>query len=289
MTKLHPNIEMGEVKLRVSQLEHSIAFYEEIIGMRVLSRGEGMAELGAEEGKTLLVLEQIPDPSVKRPRRTTGLYHFAVLLPTRRDLGVFLKQVMDKGIEIGQADHAVSEALYISDPDGHGIEIYRDRPRSEWEYQPNGYIHMVTEPIDWRGLLHEAEGHEWHGLPAGTKIGHVHLHVNDLNAAKRFYCDQLGFDMMLDGSSGWGALFIAAGGYHHHLGLNIWAGAGAPRPPAGSPALDYYTILLPDETALQSLLDQLRRAGVEWLEAEDGWYLEDPAGNRIKLNVMNAA
>ena len=96
---------------------------------------------------------------------------------------------------------------------------------------------MVTEPIDWRGLMHEAEGHEWHGLPAGTKIGHVHLHVNDLNAAKRFYCDQLGLDMMLDGSSGWGALFIAAGGYHHHLGLNIWAGAGAPRPPAGVPAL----------------------------------------------------
>ena len=114
MTKLHPNIEMGEVKLRVSQLERSIAFYEEIIGMRVLSRGEGMAELGAEKGKTLLVLEQIPDPSVKRPRRTTGLYHFAVLLPTRRDLGIFLKHVMDKGIEIGQADHAVSEALYIS-------------------------------------------------------------------------------------------------------------------------------------------------------------------------------
>lgn len=285
--KLHPDIEMGEVKLKVSKLDRSIAFYEEILGFRTLSKQGTIAELGAEEGKTLLILEEVADAVYIPPNRTSGLYHFAVLLPTRRDLGTVLRHMADKGIEIGQADHAVSEALYISDPDNNGIEIYRDRPRDEWTYEANGNVHMVTEPIDWRGLLAEAEGHEWRGLPSGTKIGHVHLHVSDLVSSKEFYIDQFGFDVMLNGERFMGALFVAAGGYHHHLGLNIWSGRGAPRRPENATGLAYYTIVFPEQAALDSTLDQLRAHNLDVQQQGSDWFVEDPSGNKIKLRIAS--
>jgi len=281
--RMHPQIEMGEVKLKVSDLERSISFYEDVLGFQVTSREGSVAELSPANGPVLLILEEIPDAVILPPNRTTGLYHFAILLPTRRDLGIALQRMIDKGIEIGQADHAVSEALYISDPDRNGIEIYRDRPRSEWQYTPDGSIHMVTDPIDWTGLLREAEGHEWRGLPNDTKMGHVHLHVSDLAAARQFYCEQLGFDMMLDGGRYMGALFVAAGGYHHHLGLNVWAGRGAPRPPANATGLMYYTIVYPDAEALHAALDQLRSVDSLTQQQEDVWFVEDPSGIQIKL------
>jgi len=287
--RLHPQVGLGEVKLKVSNLERSVRFYEEVLGFQTARRAERVAEMCAADGRVLLILEEIPDAIVVPPNRTTGLYHFAILLPTRRDLGLALRRMIDKGIEIGQADHAVSEALYISDPDYNGIEVYRDRPREEWTYEPDGSIHMVTEPIDWRGLLREAEGHEWRGLPEKTVIGHVHLHVGDLYQARKFYCEQFGFDMMVDVGRFMGALFVSAGGYHHHLGLNIWAGRGAPRPPANGTGLDYYTITFPDVQALQSTLDHLRANGIAVREQDDrSWRTEDPSGNGIRLRLAEA-
>lgn len=283
--RLHPEIGMGEVKLKVSNLDRSIRFYEEVIGFQTTKRTEREAHLSAPGGPALLILEEVPDAVIVPPNRTTGLYHFAILLPTRRDLGIALQRLIDLGIEIGQADHDVSEALYISDPDYNGIEIYRDRPRDEWKYEANGNVHMVTEPIDWNGLLREARGHEWRGLPSGTVIGHVHLHVRDLEEAHRFYCEQLGFDVMLDGQRFMGALFVAAGGYHHHLGLNVWAGRGAPQPPANGTGLAYYTIVFPDDVSLQSTIEQLRSSGIELQSKDGGWFVEDPSGNKIQLRL----
>jgi len=283
--KMPANIELGEVKLKVSNLERSLQYYQEVLGFGVL-RQEGMiAELGAPGGPALLVLEEIADAVIVPPNRTTGLYHYAVLLPTRRDLGIALRRMIELGIEIGQADHGVSEALYISDPDHNGIEIYRDRPRSEWQYEANGDVHMVTEPIDWRGLLHEAGDHEWKGIPSGTKIGHVHLHVHDLNAAHKFYCEQLGFDLMVDGGRFMGALFVAAGGYHHHLGLNVWAGRGAPRPPENGTGLAYYTIGFPDEASRQTVIDRLREHDISVEDRDGTSFVHDPSGNWIRLVV----
>jgi catechol 2,3-dioxygenase len=283
--KLPGNIELGEVKLKVSNLARSLVYYQEGLGFTVKRREGDIAELGAPDGPTLLVLEEIPDAVVVPPNRTTGLYHYAVLLPTRRDLGVTLRRLVELGIDIGQADHGVSEALYLSDPDHNGIEIYRDRPRSEWKYEVNGNIHMVTEPIDWRGLLREAEGHKWNGIPSGTKIGHVHLHVHDLDAAHKFYCDQLGFDLMVDGGRLMGALFVAAGGYHHHLGLNVWAGRRAPRPPVNGTGLAYYTIGFPDDPSLRATLEQLRSQDISLEDRNGAWFVQDPSGNWIRLTI----
>lgn len=282
---LHPDIRMGEVKLKVSSLERSIRFYEEVLGFSVFSRSGTSAELGAVGGQTLLLLEEIADAVVVPPNRTAGLYHFAILLPSRRDLGVALRRMVDMGIEIGQADHAVSEALYISDPDQNGIEIYRDRPRDEWTYETNGNVHMVTDPIDWTGLLQEAEGQEWRGLPAETTMGHIHLHVSDLDEARKFYCDQLGFDIMVDGARFMGALFVAAGGYHHHLGLNVWAGRGAPRRPENATGLAYYTVVFPDSDGLQQAVRRLADSDIAVYEEHGATFVEDPSGNLIKLSV----
>lgn len=282
---LPDDIELGEVRLKVSNLARSLVYYQQALGFTVRRREGNIAELGAPDGPTLVVLEEIPDAVVVPPNRTTGLYHYAVLLPTRRDLGLMLRRLLELGIDIGQADHGVSEALYLSDPDHNGIEIYRDRPRSEWQYEANGDVHMVTEPIDWRGLLREAEGYEWNGIPSGTKIGHVHLHVHDLNAAHKFYCELLGFDLMVDGGRFMGALFVAAGGYHHHLGLNVWAGRGAPRPPENGTGLVYYTIGFPDAASLQATLERLRGEDIPLEDRSGAWFVQDPSGNWIRLIV----
>lgn len=281
--KLHPETALGAVKLKISDMERSLKFYEEITGFRLLRRNGRTAELAAAGGGALLVLEEVPNAIVTPPRGYSGLYHFAILLPSRKALGLSLRRLMDAGVHIGQADHLVSEALYISDPDGNGIEIYRDRPRQEWSYDANGYVRMATEPIDWDGLLKEAAGSEWAGLPEGTAIGHVHFHIGDLHRAKQFYCDTLGFDLEAD----WmrmGALFVGAGRYHHHVGLNVWAGNGAPPVPERGTGIDYFTIALPSAEELRRTAASLRQAGIEVREGGSGdYFLRDPFGIGIRL------
>ncbi|MBP3964692.1 VOC family protein [Paenibacillus lignilyticus] len=279
---------IGMVYLRVSNMERSLAFYREVIGLRVLSQGEGTAELGVQDSSApLLHLREIPH-AVPRPRRSgAGLYHYALLVPDRKSLGLALRNLIASGIHIGQADHFVSEALYIADPDNNGIEIYRDRPREEWERDEKGHYVMGLDPIDWEGLLAEAGDTPWSGLPVGTTVGHIHLHVSELPTAEHFYNDVLGFELVAQMADS--ALFIAAGGYHHHIGLNVWAGIGAELTPENAPGLDYFEIVLPTEVAQMALFSRLQAASVPLQTNRGTVIVRDPSGIEIHLIVQSQA
>lgn len=226
---------IGEVDLVVSNLERSTRFYTDVLGFDA----DG-CRLSAPGGRVLIELHERKD-AVARPRRSAGLYHFAILVPTRAALGRSLRRLSDMRWPLsGAADHLVSEALYLSDPDGLGIEIYRDRPRDTWRIS-GGEVAMASDPLDLQSISDEPGADaRWSGLEAGTTIGHVHLHVPDLDSAEALYCGQMGFDVMMRGYPG--ALFVAAGGYHHHLGLNVWAGVGAPAPPENAVGLRSFTV-----------------------------------------------
>lgn len=274
---------IGVVALRVGDLRRSVAFYERVIGCTVLARDGSRAVLGVP-GTPLVVLEELPGAAPK-PRHATGLYHFAILVPSRLELARSLARLTAAGArEPGCSDHGVSEALYLSDPDGNGIEIYRDRPRAEWPRRGDA-LDMVIEPLDLKALLAEAsQGGPVPGvLDPATRIGHVHLHVADLEAAEGFYGAALGFDVMQRIAPG--ALFISAGGYHHHLGLNTWAGVGAPPPPANSAGLAYFSVTLPDSASLATLRTALAGKGVALEPRDGGWLVRDPSQNAVLLTA----
>jgi len=247
MAQLPADAQIGEVTLGVSNLERSLAFYTDIIGLTITSRRGDTAALAPAGGRVIVRLEQLAD-AMPRPRRSSGLYHFAILVPDRAALGRSLHRLAEAGWPLsGASDHLVSEALYLDDPDGLGIEIYRDRPRETWRIMHDGELAMATEPLDLADLLAEfGVDRPWQGLESGTVMGHVHLHVPGLDSAESFYCDRVGFTPMLRRYPG--ALFVAAGSYHHHLGLNIWAGRGAPPPPPAAVGLRGFTIEASDLT-----------------------------------------
>ncbi|MEW9700602.1 VOC family protein [Paenibacillus sp. SI8] len=282
-TKLHPDIKLGLVKLKVSDLERSIRFYQEVVGLKVLQANPKQAELTVDGHTPFLTLTEIPQAQILPRRSAAGLYHFAILLPTRRDLGLSLRNLIQSGIHIGQADHLVSEALYIADPDNNGIEIYCDRPKEMWRRDAEGNYLMASDPIDWDGLLSEAEGHEWNGLPAGTTMGHIHFHVKDLQTSKHFYCDILGFDIVADAAAAMRALFISAGGYHHHIGMNLWAGQDAPLPPANGTGLEYYTIVFPNSEERKHARERLQQAGYTVTEQDHAFVVIDPSGVQLRM------
>ncbi len=231
---IHPDTRMGPVRLTVSDLDRSRSFYEQAIGLRASERPDGALALGTDNSHTLVELHG--DSSAPAlDRRATGLFHLAILLPTRRDLALALARLAEARWPLdGASDHLVSEALYLSDPDGNGIEIYRDRPREQWARTAEG-LQMATLPLDLDDVVRELSGTDGvqHQAPAGTTMGHVHLQVSDLPGAERFYNGVLGFDVVVRGYPG--ALFVSAGGYHHHLGLNTWHSRGRLRhPPARS-------------------------------------------------------
>jgi catechol 2,3-dioxygenase len=240
MALLPSDARVGEVSLAVSSLDRSLAFYTEVLGFRLHDQSGTAAALGANRTDVLLRLEQIPG-AIPKPRRSSGLYHFAILVPERAALGRSLRRLADREWPLtGASDHLVSEALYLDDPDGLGIEIYRDRPRDTWRFE-GSEVAMATEPLDLDAVAREAGAEQpWTGLDDGTRIGHVHLHVPDLQQAEALYCNGIGFTPMLRRYPG--ALFVAAGGYHHHLGLNVWAGPGAPPPPEHAVGLRGFTI-----------------------------------------------
>lgn len=281
MSSIHPDTSLGAVHLTVSALGRSLEFYREILGFSVLRQDEAVAELGT--GSTpLVVLSERPGATPKPPN-TTGLYHFAILLPARADLARALRRLADTRYPIeGASDHLASEALYLADPDGNGIEIYADRPRSAWTYR-NGQLQMATVALDVEGLMKElqTDPRPWNGLPSGTRIGHIHLHVADLRAAEAFYRDVLGFDLVLH--YGTSASFLSAGGYHHHIGLNTWAGVGAPPPPPGAAGLRWFTIVVPDRAEAERILRRAQEAGVRCEDQNGGVFLCDPSGNRMRL------
>jgi catechol 2,3-dioxygenase len=227
---------IGQVSLTVRDLERSLSFYRDVLGLVELKPGQ----LGPPGGRVLVELHERKD-AVAKPRRSSGLYHFAILVPSRAALGRSLRRLSEMRWPLsGAADHLVSEALYLDDPDGLGIEIYRDRPRDSWRVV-DGEMAMATDPLDLQSLYDDPGAETpWAGLEPGTIMGHVHLHVAHLDAAEALYCGQIGFEPMLRRYPG--ALFVAAGGYHHHLGLNTWAGVGAPPPPENAVGLRSFTI-----------------------------------------------
>jgi catechol 2,3-dioxygenase len=277
---LDPATSLGAVRLTVADLERVQDFYEQALGLRRLARAGDVVELGPDaEPLVALVGDEEAPP---RPGRSTGLFHLALLVPTRADLAQAMRRVLQAGRSFtGAADHLVSEALYLEDPEGNGVEIYRDRPREEWRYQ-NGRLAMATEPLDLEGLMAELphEGEDL-GMPAGTKIGHVHLQVADLAAAEAFYSTLLGFEVSVRGYPG--ALFVSAGGYHHHIGLNTWAGEGAPAPPPGSRGLRWFEVVLPSAAELGRVSDRLAAAGLQARSQERGLLVSDPSGNLVLL------
>jgi catechol 2,3-dioxygenase len=263
--EISPDAHMGLVELSVSDLERSVTYWQDAIGLRVLSRENGTAELGADTP----LLRFVEEPGARPASGFTGLFHVALLVPDRPSLGRFLAHTVREQIPLtGLSDHAVSEAIYLRDPDYHGIEVYADRPREQWEGRV-GQL-MTTIPLDAGSLLAEAGDGGFEGLPDGTKMGHVHLCVRDVDETVGFYRDTLG--MGLTAQLGDQAAFLSAGGYHHHIGGNTWETRGAEPAPEGTARLLRFTIVLPDDE------DVARTA-----ERIGGTEVRDPSGNSLLL------
>lgn len=281
---------LGPVRLRVSDLDRSLAYYQRVLGLSVLEQNLGeahLAHLGTADGAVLVELAERPGARPAPPRGRTGLFHFALLLPDRASLGRFVRHLDGLGLAAGAADHLVSEALYLQDPDNLGIEVYADRPRATWR-RLGRELMMATDPLDRRGLLDAAGDAPWDGMPDGAAMGHVHLHVGDLDRAAAFYGDGLGLDRNVWGYPG--ALFFGAGGYHHHLGTNLWAGRDATPPPEDEAQLLRWTVVLPDVPSLQAATASLEAAGgaVE-RTADDAVETRDPWGTPLRLTVEPTA
>ncbi|WP_203289785.1 VOC family protein [Metabacillus sp. cB07] len=274
-----PNTYTGEVRIKVKDVKRSLAFYKEVIGFNVLNETEHTADLTADGKNVLLSIEQPPNIAPKQ-QGTAGLYHFALLLPDRSDLGRVLQHLVHLNIPLGASDHHVSEAIYLNDPDGNGIEIYSDRDASKWIWQ-GSQVAMTTETLDVQGVLAEAKGEPWLSLPENTVMGHIHLHVSSLKETEAFYDQGLGFKTVA--RYGRQAMFMSTGGYHHHLGLNTWAGEGAPAPYPQSAGLDWFTLIYPDADSLEQAVARLKNMGAKTF-IENGFVMTaDPSGNRIRL------
>jgi catechol 2,3-dioxygenase len=282
--KIDPRTTMGAVRLTVSELDRSRAFYEHALGLRATELDDGAIALGPGDGRALVELHG--DSSAGRlDSRATGLFHLAVLVPSRRDLGFALQRLAIARWPLdGASDHLVSEALYLSDPDGNGIEIYRDRPRGDWA-RVDGQLQMATLPLDLRAVTGELAGADapQPEVPVGTRIGHTHLQVSELERTERFYAGVLGFDVVVRGYPG--ALFVSAGGYHHHLGLNTWHSAGSEPPAPGSVGLRSFEVVLPGADELEAVLTRVSNAGLplEAVPERDSRIVRDPSGNAVEL------
>jgi catechol 2,3-dioxygenase len=280
--KIASETTVGGVHLTVADLDRSIEYYTNAIGLKLHGRDGVVARLGSGSPEDLLVLYE--EPGARPVQGHTGLFHFALLLPERAALARWLVHAAQTRIPLsGMSDHLVSEAIYLRDPDYHGIEIYRDRPRKEWPLDGRGGVLMDTLPLDTDSLVAALDGSEvepFEGMPRGTTMGHVHLHVADIEDTEVFYRDVLGFDVMAHLPE---ATFVSAGGYHHHLGGNVWAGRGATPPPPGSAALRHATIVLPDEAERNRVAARVADAGQDPIPADGGVMVRDPGGNALLL------
>jgi catechol 2,3-dioxygenase len=275
---------VGPVHLSVADLERSVGYYERAIGLRVHAREDGTAALGTG-GEELLVLRE--EPGARPATGYSGLYHFALLVPERVDLARWLAHAAREEVPlVGMSDHFVSEAIYLSDPDEHGIEVYWDRPRDVWEGQVAE--RMTTLPLDVNDLVGELG--DWRnapfdGLAAGTVMGHVHLRVAEIPATAAFYCDALGFALMA--AFGAQAAFMSAGGYHHHVGANTWESRGAGQAPPGHATLERATVVLPTAGDVDRLAHDAEVLGQEPQPLDDGRgvLVRDPSGNPVALTA----
>jgi catechol 2,3-dioxygenase len=282
MSEIAPQTRLGAVHLTVSDLARSLDYYRSAVGLGVQEQANGRATLGAGDRELLVLVEE---PGAPPAAGYTGLYHFALLVPERPELAAWLAHAARDGVPlVGLSDHFVSEALYLSDPDGHGIELYWDRPREGWEGEVGA--RLTTLPLDVEDLLSELDepaAAPFEGLPAGTVMGHVHVKVAEIPETVAFYRDVLGFDLMAQ--LGAQAAFLSAGGYHHHIGANTWESPGASPAPHGTAALRHATVVLPDDSARADTVARIETAGRPLEEYEGDPLVRDPSGNALVLAV----
>ena len=282
--RLPASTHVGKVRLAVSDLEASIGFYSGVIGLTVLSREGNLARLGGQStgkqstGKVLLELESLPGVQPILDGKRLGLYHTAFLLPSREDLSSFVQHLRQLGVPFAAGDHLVSEAIYLSDPDGLEVEVYADRPRQTWRYT-GSQLRMGTQAVDFASLP-RVTADSWHGAPAGTIVGHIHFYVGDLEQATSFYHESLGLDIMVKIPT---ALFTSAGGYHHHVGLNVWA-AGSPIAGPTDARLLSWELVLPDAAEIITTVESLHANGFAASQDENGrTIVTDPWGITVAL------
>lgn len=284
MSKFHTKeiIHPTEIILRVEDINRSKEFYTKIMGFKIIEEANDKIILSAD-GNTPLITLIRPKGIIRKIPKRTGLYHFAILLPSRLELGLFLKHIskMEYPI-IGGSNHGVSEAIYLEDPDDNGIEIYADTNIDTWIWEKDK-VSMTTLPLDYKSLIDETNDLTWEGAPMDTIVGHIHLHVADLMDSKKFYVDVLGFDIVSELSNS--ALFISAGGYHHHIGLNIWNGKGAEPLPDNSCGMKYFTIKFPSKDILDEKINKLINLGYIVINNDEGIFTKDPSENLIKLTI----
>ena len=287
---IHPATKIASVSLTVSNLELQIAFYQQALGFQLHWTKDNQAALGTGEKELLHLVEQ---PGYKRYQQVTGLYHFAVLFPNRRELARVMARLFVLKYPNHPTDHILTKTTYLEDPEGNGIELYCESPEDgSWSMKDGEYITTRTdgslsngrEPLDVDALFSHLEENPDVNLPAPpeTRIGHVHLHVRDLREAVDFYHNVIGFDIMgvVDSAR---MAFVSAGGYHHHVGLNTWQGEGAPPPPADALGLRHFTIELPNQAALDEVIARVDEAGIPANQTEDGLLLYDPSQNGVML------
>jgi catechol 2,3-dioxygenase len=283
---IHPNTRIGTVSLAVSDVKQSVEFYTNIIGLQVLNQDDHVT-LGITN--TPLIHLQPVEGAIRQPNYTTGLYHVAILVPSRVDLGRVLINLARTQYPLqGFADHYVSEAIYLADPDGNGIEIYADRPRSTWVWNDDT-VSMGTDPLDVNDIMRQVPDPQavFEGMPAGTTIGHIHLKIGDIAQAKRFYHNIVGFDVVTENYPG--ALFVSAGRYHHHIGLNIWHSRNAPPAPQNSVGLREYQILVPTVEAQTEVIERLTQNDITFSQQDSDYLFEDFWGNVIRLSVDSSS
>jgi catechol 2,3-dioxygenase len=265
---------IGRAALRVADLDQQVEFYRDVVGLELRTQTDATATLGAD-GTPLLELERDTDAGSRGNR--AGLFHTAFQVPSRTALGAALERIRDEWRLDGASDHNVSEALYLSDPEDNGVEIYRDRDRDQWPRAPDGSVRMDTLPLDLGAVADASDGAT--DAPPGTTLGHVHLEATDIGAARAFYVDTLGLGVQMDAGS---ALFLAAGGYHHHVGVNTWNGRSNP---AGGRGLAWFEAVAPDEGTLAAVRDRLAAADIAVTERESGIAVADPDGIRLRIRV----
>ncbi|MGX6446328.1 VOC family protein [Neobacillus sp. K501] len=277
-----PTTFVGHVKIKVEKLERSLPFYKDVLGFDILEQTATTAKLTTDGKTSILSLEQ-PEDVIPKQGRTTGLYHFAILLPDQTALANIVVHLIGKGIRFGSSDHLVSEALYLHDPDGNEIEIYRDRVPSEWNWR-GAEVDMAVDPLDFDNLLtHATPDKPWKKMPKETVMGHIHLHVAELVKTEEFYVKGLGMDVV--NRFGTQALFLSYGNYHHHIGVNTWNGVGAPSPDKNSVGLESYTLIFDNEKTRKQTVSNLKQIGAEVIEENNRFITYDPSGNAIELAI----
>lgn len=273
---------VGHVRVKVENLQRSIHFYQNVLGFDILEQTASKVKLTTDGKTSFLSLEQPVDVTPKQGR-TTGLYHFAILLPDQTALANIVIHLVNEGVRFGSSDHLVSEALYLHDPDGNEIEIYRDREPNEWKWRGDE-VDMAVDPLDFEHLLtYATPENPWKKMPKETVMGHIHLHVAELKKTEEFYVKGLGMDVV--NRFGAQALFLSYGKYHHHIGVNTWNGVGAPAPAQTSVGLESFTLIFDNDEARQQVLTNLNQIGAKVVEENNRIMTYDPSGIAIELAI----